>query len=514
MNLMPFKRITDSLTEGVIPVFMLHRIEDKERGVNGTSPEAIDQFLHELHRHGYEFMGMDEFCRYLEGPDKVIGNKVLFTMDDGYLDQIERGVPIFKKHGCPVSIGIITDFVSGLNWPWDAKVRYLFETTNARELEFISTGGHKCKFMMKDLTESLVVMRVIREKLKKETEKNLSLKIKILEEQLDVELPKIAPEKYRSLSWNDVKSMEGQGVNFIPHTRSHIILSNLSPKRATEEIEGSIREIKRHIDPLPLFIYPNGQHEDFNEDHIKTLQDNGIQGAFSTNYSYIHLYEHDRTGYKKFNLPRVSFPEKALAQHKVISRFDCVENRYSNKTMGTLFETVYGLKRHMLSAFFDYIFHWNYYEKYKHIDISKIRRIIFVCKGNICRSPFAEVVAKEKTRLPVVSMGYDASGRNKPEALAIKIAEEFGYDMKGSRSTRLDKGSIKCSDLIVVMETSHLNIVKQIIPDVDYQITLLGIWGGKPGLSIFDPYGRSEARFRYIFDHINSSVRKLMCMLG
>ncbi len=515
INLTPLKRVMDTLTEGVIPVFMLHRIEDKERGVDGISPVVIDRFLYELHQHDYEFMGMDELCKYLEKPETVIRNKVLFTMDDGYLDQIEKGVPIFEKYGCPVSIAIITDFISGSIWPWDAKVRYLFETTNAKKLEFVSLEGKKCKFTMGSLAESFIVMRVIREELKRETEGGLSEKIKMLEKQLDVELPQTAPEKYKSLSWEDVKRLEGQGVNFIPHTKSHIILSNLVPQRAREEMEGSIEEIKRHIDPLPLFVYPNGQYGDYNEDHIKVLKNNGIQGAFSTDYSYINLYEFDRNSNERFNIPRVSFPEKMFSQYKVISRLDCVENRYFKKAIRSLFETVYGSKRQVLSGFLDYISHWNYCEKYKYLDVPKIKRIVFLCKGNICRSPFAEVAAKaNKIRLPVVSMGYEASGGDKPEPLAIKIAKEFGHDMEALCSTRLDKDSIKEGDLVVVMETRHLNIVKQVVPDVDYQLTLLGIWDVQPRLSIFDPYGRSEARFRYVFAHINSSVKKLMCTLG
>ncbi len=515
ISLKPLKKVMDTLTEGVIPVFMLHRIEDKERGVDGILPSEIDRFLYELQKYGYEFMGMDEFCKHRDKPEEVIRNKVLFTMDDGYLDQVEKGVPIFEKYGCPVSIAIITDFISGSNWPWDAKIRYLFEITNARKLEFVSSEGEKHKFTMGSLTESFIVMRVIREKLKRETENNLLSKIKMLEKQLDVELPQTAPDKYKSLSWEDVERLEGKGVNFIPHTKNHIILSNLTSQRAKEEIEGSIEEIKHHIDPLPLFVYPNGRYEDYNEDHIKILRINGIKGAFSTDYSYIHLHEYNRNGNEKFNIPRISFPGTMFSQQKVISHLDCIERRYSKKTINSLFETVYGSKRQALSAFFDYIFHWNYYEKYKHLDASKIKRIVFVCKGNICRSPFAEVVAKaKKTRWPVISMGYEASGGDKPEPLAIKMANEFGYDMEALCSTRLNSDSIKNGDMVIVMETSQLNMVKQIVSDVDYQLTLLGIWGAHPGLSIFDPYGRSEARFRYIFTHINSSVKKLMCTLG
>ncbi len=515
LNWIPIRKVVDTLTEGVIPVFMLHRIEDKERGVDGISPAAIDRLLYKMHQRGYEFMGMDEFCKHLEKPGEIVKNKALFTMDDGYLDQIEKGVPIFEKHDCPVSIAIITDFISDSIWPWDAKVRYLFETTNARKLEFTSSKGEKHKFAMGSLTESLIVMRTVREKLKRETEHDLFEKIQMLEKQLDVELPQSVPEKYRSFGWDDVKRLEGNGVNFIPHTKSHIILSNLTLQRAREEIEESIEEIKRHIDPLPLFAYPNGCCADYNKNHIKILQDNDIQGAFSTKNSYLHLHEFNRSKYDRFHIPRVSLPVGVLSQGNVLSQLDCIRSRYLEKTFGSLFEAIYGSKRQVLSVLIDEIFRRYYYKKYKNLEVPKIKRIVFICKGNICRSPFAEVVAKiEKTRLRVVSMGFDASGNDKPQQSAIKIAKEFGYDMESLCSTRLEDSSIIDGDLVVVMEVSHLNKVKNLASSVDYQMTLLGIWDKKPMLSIFDPYGRSDARFRYVFTHINTSVKNLLHALG
>lgn len=514
INWTPLKKVMDTLTEGAIPVFMLHRIEDKDRGIDGISPASIDHLLDKLRQHGYDFMGMDEFCKHLAKPEGIIRNKVLFTMDDGYLDQIEQGVPIFEKHDCPVSIAIITDFISGSIWPWDAKIRYLFETTNVKNFKFVSSEGEKYEFTIGSRNESLVVMRLIREKLKRENEKGLLEKLETLEKQLDIELPKTAPEKYRSFRWDDVKRLEGTGVNFIPHTKNHIILSNLTSQRAKEEIEGSIEEIKQYIDPLPLFVYPNGQNEDYNKDHIKVLQDNGIQGAFSTNYSYLHLHEFDRSHEDRFNIPRVSFPEGRFTQYKVIGRIDCMEERYLKKTSAAMFEATYGSKRQALSAIVENGYRWHYYKKYRHLDVSKIKRFLFVCKGNICRSPFAEVIARaEKIRIPTTSMGYEASGRDKPDQSARKISKEFGYDIDSFCSTRLEGDSIKDGDLVVIMERSHLTIVKQLAPPVDYQVTLLGIWDDQPMLSIFDPYGRSDARFRYVFSHIQASVKNLLRIL-
>ncbi len=506
----PLKHVMRTLAEGVIPVFMLHRIEDRERGVSGIPPKTIDDFLSQLKRNGYSFMGMPEFIDVMNKPHIGANKKAIFTMDDGYLDQVEKGVPVFQAHDCPVSIAVITDFISGKMWPWDEKIRYMFEISKSKKINFSLGSGETIGYEMENQHARFKVMREIRSNLKKQPEEIILQSVNELALLLDVEIPKNPPENCKPFGWNEVKKLEGDGVNFIPHTRTHIILSNLIPQRAKEEIEGSISDVKKHIEPVPAFIYPNGRHRDYNDDHIKVLQSNGIKAAFSTDHAYLHLHEFERSSNERFNLPRIAFPE-GLDQDKILSHLDCVRERYLRNTFHALFETAYGTRRQAFSVFLEKLNKNSYYKKYKNLDVKKIKRIIFVCKGNICGSPFAEVVAKaENSNLPVVSMGYDTSGGDKAEPRAIKIAKEFGYNMESVCSTRLEKGMLCNGDLIIVMEVPYLKKLNRLTSDVDCQITLLGLWDDVPILSIKNPCGRSESRFRKIFAYIHRSVQNIM----
>jgi len=499
-----------SLSEGVIPIFMLHRIEDKERGIVGTSVQAIDQFLKKLKKSGYVPMGMEELCQQIRMPHGVLRNRFLFTMDDGYLDQIEKGVPVFQKNNCPVSVAIITDFVSGCSWPWDAKIRYLFEETNEKNLSLKIKGEDTRTFNFSGVESKFSAMRVVRERLKKIPEEQIDEYTRMLESKLDVQLPESAPNKYLPCNWSDVVRLEGAGVNFISHTKSHYILANLSDERAKEEIYGSIQELRRHIVPLPLFIYPNGEQVDYQQSHLQMLRKCGIELAFTTQNTYMMLNELERNSDAPLILPRLGMPIDNYTQNMMLSKLDFIADRFHSGRLKCLVEDIYGIRRTAALSAFNKIVKHSYLKRAKELDFSRINRIVFVCVGNICRSPFAEIVAlANNSNIVITSAGIEASGVDRPDPMANRIAKEFGYHMEHICSTELKNLELFDSDLVVVMEPNHLRRVREIHSNVGFQVTLLGAWGDYPTLSINDPYGRSAARFRVIFSHIQLSVENL-----
>jgi len=500
------KPFLTNLTEGVVPVFMLHRIDND--AVNGVPAAVIDDFLCAVKEYGYEFMSMEELINIVNRAGAPIKNKVMFTMDDGYIDQVTKGVPIFQKHQCPISIGVITNFISRKMWPWDAKVRYLFHSSQRSEYTYTTSCGVSIKLRMDTSIERLQSMRTVREYLKQESLGVLLGTIAKLEVDLDVELPILAPEQYQPFSWEDIKRLEGDGVNFIPHTQNHYILSNLSDEAACAELEGSIRDVNKHIKSVPAFIYPNGRLCDFNEKHIQLLQKKNIKVAFSTHNKYLSLNEFDRAVDDSYCIPRIAFPENKNGQSSILSKLDYVISRVQGKDLSAAIEATYGIKRTIAEKVVTNLSKKTYLKRARNIDFKKVRRVVFICSGNICRSPFAEIIAlTECEQLQVISMGLNAPDGDIIDPVAKNVANEFGYNMGALYSSKFDSGKLNSSDLLVVMEVSHLKELKVPMQMIGCQSTLLGAWDEPPMPSIYDPYGRSHARFRVIFSHIQSIAK-------
>ena len=115
-------------------IFMFHRFEHPDRGIEGHDPGSVRTFLENLRATGYELISLREGIRRLEGKDQPLKKAVAFTIDDGYADHAEVAAPLFAAFDCPVTTFVTTGFLDGELWLWWDQVRYVFENTDRKSL--------------------------------------------------------------------------------------------------------------------------------------------------------------------------------------------------------------------------------------------------------------------------------------------------------------------------------------------------------------------------------------------
>ena len=120
------------------------------------------------------------------------------------------------------------------------------------------------------------------------------------------------------------------------------------------------------------------------------------------------------------------------------------------------------------------------------------KRLVFVCAGNICRSPIAEASAKE-LGFSAVSFGLDTRGGDNADARAIAYGHSRGLDLEYHKSQTPKDYQPVDGDLVVAMEPKHLAMYTKL----GYQapITMLGLYGNEPVPYIHDPYSSSDTYF-------------------
>ncbi len=144
------------------------------------------------------------------------------------------------------------------------------------------------------------------------------------------------------------------------------------------------------------------------------------------------------------------------------------------------------------------------YQPYMAIDWRSIDRLVFVCKGNICRSAFAEVVAK-KEGFSAVSCGIDTIENAPANENAIRVAQEMGYSLIQHRTTPIQSLTLTKSDLLVAMEPLQATFLAKYLGR-QYPCTLLGLWATPALPYVHDPYGGGEEYFRSCFGVIKMSA--------
>jgi protein-tyrosine phosphatase len=149
------------------------------------------------------------------------------------------------------------------------------------------------------------------------------------------------------------------------------------------------------------------------------------------------------------------------------------------------------------------------YRSARDIEWAAVTRLVFVCKGNICRSPYASARAR-LLGVPATSFGLDAAEGAPADPAAWRSARSRAVDLSAHRSARLESCGITDDDLLVVFEPSQLAEIRRRRSDRMPRVTLLGIWAQPIRPHIEDPYGRSDRYFQRCFSIIDASVAELI----
>ena len=132
------------------------------------------------------------------------------------------------------------------------------------------------------------------------------------------------------------------------------------------------------------------------------------------------------------------------------------------------------------------------------------RTVLFVCKGNICRSPFAAAYARAVLPGPprILSAGtYPVAGRPSPRE-ALEAGRALGVDLSDHRSVVLDDEMVRSSDLILVFDRYNAREVVARHPEASRKMHWLGALGGAGTSEVRDPFGRPLADFLAIYRQI------------
>ena len=139
--------------------------------------------------------------------------------------------------------------------------------------------------------------------------------------------------------------------------------------------------------------------------------------------------------------------------------------------------------------------------------------MLFVCSGNICRSPMAEgllrtYAAARERPVEVKSAGTLNIIDVPADAYAVGVCAELGVDLGSHRSQGVTRELLAWADYILVMEYAHAAAVRALLPEVGEKVLLLGGFGRS--MEIADPIGGWKFQFRWSRDEIKVAVEMFL----
>jgi len=146
-----------------------------------------------------------------------------------------------------------------------------------------------------------------------------------------------------------------------------------------------------------------------------------------------------------------------------------------------------------------------------------MKTVLFVCTGNICRSPMAEGLFREAVKgrgdFKVMSAGLGAMDGQPPSAHSVNAMRELGIDIAGIRSRALKGDMVKEADFIFGMTHSHADTLLMLYPQAAEKVFLLREFDETLEMfekDISDPIGASYDTYQDCRDQIEQGIASLL----
>lgn len=149
-------------------------------------------------------------------------------------------------------------------------------------------------------------------------------------------------------------------------------------------------------------------------------------------------------------------------------------------------------------------------------------RILMVCLGNICRSPLAEGIMREKAREAGISLTVDSAGTaayhegEPPDQRSQEVAMKHGIDISKQRARQFETKDFDAFDKIFVMDKNNyediINLAtrKEDVAKVDLILNTVFPGENKP---VPDPYYGGRDGFEKVYDLLEESCSKILSQI-
>lgn len=258
--------------ENQLPVLAYHRVADPDSpaglypGLVSATPGEFESqmaFLAEA-RH---VVSLEELLAVRDGGARLPPRSVMVTVDDAYRDVADVIWPTMRRLGLPMTLFVPTAFPDdpGAEFWWDR----LYDAVSHAESGTLETPIGPVEIGM----DPRAAFNTLRDRLKGVAHERA---LAVVDE---IAGCSGAPERPAAvLGWQELRQLGCEGMGVAAHSRTHPLLTRVSPEEAYAEIAGSLTDLRRKLGSAPpVLAYPSGA---FNDQVVGLVERAGYRIAF------------------------------------------------------------------------------------------------------------------------------------------------------------------------------------------------------------------------------------------
>lgn len=261
-------------------VLNYHRIGDGQHSLFdhnlwSATTEDFDRQVRSVVRD-FDVISLDDLADVLKRPRS---RSVLFTFDDGYLDNYTDAYMVLKAHRAPATFFVTTGFLDHPQVPWWDEIAWMVRASPLRKIPANEWLGAPIEFDEPNRDQAIRLLLNAYKRLDGDgTTPYLMFLADILKSgRID---QRVAQELW--MTWPMLREMRQNGMSFGGHTVSHPILANITPEEQDFEIGECRRRLVAELgEPIEAFSYPVGGQASFNEHTRTALKKHGFRWAFT-----------------------------------------------------------------------------------------------------------------------------------------------------------------------------------------------------------------------------------------
>ncbi|MCF8469722.1 MAG: polysaccharide deacetylase family protein [Parvibaculum sp.] len=297
-------RIAPKSLAGTGVIFMLHRVREPDdtdfapNRILEITPSFLDETIRFVRERGYVCITLDDAVLRLAAGDSS-ERFAVFTLDDGYRDNLTEALPVFERHGVPFTLYLATDMPDGTAEIWWVALERIIASAIAVHVRL--PQGEIAMFT-RDATEKNAAWRKIYRALRALPEQDLRAEIRRLAEKHDVDMGALTREL--ALNWDELRQLEAHPLASIEaHTASHFAQARLTDHEARLDITRGLDRMEAELGRRPLhFSYPYGDPASAGERDFARAEALGFRSATTTRKGLIQPAHAARL----WRLPRLS----------------------------------------------------------------------------------------------------------------------------------------------------------------------------------------------------------------